>query len=137
MGFSKSAARTLLLRHPQTFGRAAAWDAPLMMEEIGKYGTGDILGTQENFKAYRPAELLKQNADTLRSKQRFILTGYGNFRQHHQQTHDLLDKLEIAHEYRAGITHRRFALHTASPRVHLKRGDRRKSSCKKGVARAS
>lgn len=104
LGFSKSGwgAWTLLLRHPQLFTRAAAWDAPLMMEEIGKYGTGDILGTQENFEAYCVGDLLKQKADMLRGEKRLILTGYGNFRQHHQQTHDFLDKLRIAHEYRDG-----------------------------------
>ena len=71
LGFSKSGwgAWSLLLRHPQTFGRAAAWDAPLMMEEIGKYGTGDILGTQKNFERYRPADLLRANAEILRDRE--------------------------------------------------------------------
>ena len=45
LGFSKSGwgAWTLLLRHPQVYGRAAAWDAPLSMKEVGKYGTGRIV----------------------------------------------------------------------------------------------
>src|SRR6476661_5059648 len=44
LGFSKSGwgAWSLLLRHPDLFGRAAAWDAPFMMESAGKYGSGDI-----------------------------------------------------------------------------------------------
>lgn len=104
LGFSKSGwgAWTLLLRHPEMFGRAAAWDAPLMMEESGKYGTGDIFGTQETFEKHRPASLLKQNAELLRTEKRLILTGYGNFREHHQQMHMLLDTLVIPHEYRDG-----------------------------------
>ena len=104
LGFSKSGwgAWVLLLRHPQTFRRAAAWDAPLMMDQIGKYGTGDILGTQENFEGYRLAALLRTNAETAGSGKRLILTGYGNFREHHQQAHTLLNDLKIPHEYRDG-----------------------------------
>jgi hypothetical protein len=30
------------------------------------------------------------------------LTGYGNFRQHHQQAHVLMTRLGIPHEYRDG-----------------------------------
>jgi hypothetical protein len=104
LGFSKSGwgAWTLLLRHPQTFGRAAAWDAPLMMAEIGMYGTSDIFGTQENFERYRPADLLRENAKLLRGEKRLILTGYGDFREHHRRAHDLLESLVIPHEYQDG-----------------------------------
>lgn len=58
LGFSKSGwgAWSLLLRHPQTFGRAAAWDAPLIVDRLGKYGTNEIFGTQENFERYRPVD---------------------------------------------------------------------------------
>jgi len=102
LGFSKSGwgAWSLLLRHPETFGRAAAWDAPLMMTEIGKYGNGPIFGTPENFERYRIADLLRNNAEKLREKKRLILTGYGNFRGHHQKVHALLQELKISHEYR-------------------------------------
>ena len=62
LGFSKSGwgAWALLLRHPDVFRRAAAWDAPLMMEQVGKYGTSGIFGTQKNFEQYRPADLLRE-----------------------------------------------------------------------------
>jgi hypothetical protein len=104
LGFSKSGwgAWVLLLRHPDVFFRAAAWDAPLMMEQIGKYGTSEIFGTQKNFEEYRPADLLRENAARLRSETRLILTGYGNFRKHHEQAHQLLEDLNIPHEYRDG-----------------------------------
>ena len=104
LGFSKSGwgAWTLLLRHPETFGRAAAWDAPLMMTEIGKYGNRPIFNTQENFEKYRPADLLRVQAEKLRDKKRLILTGYGNFRVHHEQAHDLIRELKIPLEYRDG-----------------------------------
>jgi S-formylglutathione hydrolase FrmB len=104
LGFSKSGwgAWVLLLRHPDVFCRAAAWDAPLMMERVGQYGTGKIIGTQENFDRYRPARLLRENADKLRNDTRLILTGYGNFRQHHVKTHSLLRELDIPHQYQDG-----------------------------------
>ncbi|HEY2411533.1 MAG TPA: alpha/beta hydrolase-fold protein [Pirellulaceae bacterium] len=104
LGFSKSGwgAWSLLLRHPDIFGRAAAWDAPLMMDRLGKYGTTPIFGTQVNFEAYRLTDLLETNRELLGSQKRFVLTGYGNFRPEHEQMHALLDKLNIAHEYRDG-----------------------------------
>ena len=54
VGFSKSGwgAWSLLLRHPDLFHRAAAFDAPMMMDAPGKYGSGPIFGTVENFRNY-------------------------------------------------------------------------------------
>ncbi|HVX61953.1 MAG TPA: alpha/beta hydrolase-fold protein, partial [Pirellulales bacterium] len=64
LGFSKSGwgAWNLLLRHSDTFGKASAWDAPLMMERLGKYGTTGILATQENFEPHRLDKLLRAHA---------------------------------------------------------------------------
>ncbi len=106
LGFSKSGwgAWTLLLRHPDKFGRAVAWDAPLMMTQVGKYGNGPIFATQENFDSHRIDRLLRKNAKSLRKEQRLILTGYDNFRAHHQQAHELLEELRIPHIYRDGPT---------------------------------
>jgi S-formylglutathione hydrolase FrmB len=107
LGFSKSGwgAFSLLLRHPDTFGRAAAWDAPLMMDKPGAYGSGDIFGTAENFAGYRVTKLLEDRAALLRKDDRaprLILTSYGNFRDHHTRAHELMDKLKVPHEYRDG-----------------------------------
>ncbi len=104
LGFSKSGwgAYTLLLRNPDTFGKAAAWDAPLMMDKPGQYGSGDIFATADNFAGYRVTKLLEDNAAKLQKEPRLILTGYGNFRDHHKRAHELMDKLKIAHEYRDG-----------------------------------
>ena len=101
LGFSKSGwgAFSLLLRHPDTFGKAAAWDAPLMMEKPGAYGSGDIFGTADNFAGYRVSKLLEANAAKFAKESRFVLLGYGNFRDHHKQAHDLMDKLKVLHEY--------------------------------------
>src|SRR5205085_10113631 len=82
LGFSKSGwgAWSLLLRHPDIFGRAAAWDAPLMMDRLGKYGTTAIFGSQENFEQHQITRLLRAKAESLDATKRLILTGYGNFR---------------------------------------------------------
>ena len=104
LGFSKSGwgAFGLLLRHPDLFGKAASWDAPLMMDNPGKYGSGDIFATQENFEQYQITKLLERKAPDLQDGKRLILLGYGNFREHHQQLHTLMEKLRIEHVYEDG-----------------------------------
>jgi S-formylglutathione hydrolase FrmB len=104
LGFSKSGwgAYSLLLRHPDLFGRAAAWDAPLAKDRPDQYGMEGIFASQENFEKYRITTLLERNANLLRQEHRLILTGYGNFRQHHDQVHDRMTRLGIRHEYRDG-----------------------------------
>ncbi len=104
LGFSKSGwgAWSLLLRHPELFGRAAAWDAPLMTDRLGKYGMTAIFGDQVSFENYRIIDLLRATAPQLRERKRLILTGYGGFHREHEQAHKLLDELSIMHEYRDG-----------------------------------
>ena len=104
VGFSKSGwgAWTLLLRHPDVFHKAAAWDAPLMKAAPNQFGMGPIFGSQENFNRYEVTKLLAQRAELLRKQDRLVLTGHGGFREHHQQTHQLLEKLDIRHQYRDG-----------------------------------
>jgi enterochelin esterase-like enzyme len=104
LGFSKSGygAFSLLLRNPDLFGRAAAWDAPLMMERPDRYGMGDIFGTQENFEKYRISALLRQRAGGLSPPVRLVHFGYAGFREHHQSAHKLMVELGIAHQYRDG-----------------------------------
>ena len=104
LGFSKSGwgAYSLLLRHPEVFGRAAAWDAPLMMGQPGRYGSGPIFGSVENFECYRISRLLEERAGQLGEDVRLILLGYGNFREDHRMAHALMERLEIPHVYRDG-----------------------------------
>ena len=104
LGFSKSGwgAFSLLLRHPTMFGKAVAWDAPLMMERPDRYGMGEIFGTQENFDRYRIDRLLGERAAELHGRERLIVLGYGNFREQCQKADRLLAKLGIAHQYRDG-----------------------------------
>jgi hypothetical protein len=103
LGFSKSGngAWTLLLRHPQMFARAAAWDAPLMKTAPDQFGMGPIYGSPENFENYRIDRLLRDRAVMLREDAgpRLIHLGYGNFREHHLQAESLLQELRIPHDY--------------------------------------
>lgn len=103
LGFSKSGygAWTLLLRNPKLFARAAAWDAPMMMQKVGKYGNGPIYGTQANFERYRITDLLQQHAGEFADQPaRLILTGVGNFVSEHVAVHKLMESLKITHVYR-------------------------------------
>lgn len=103
LGFSKSGwgAFSVLLRHPETFGKAAAWDAPLMMDRPNKYGMEGIFGTQENFEKYQISRLVEMRKEQLKASKRLFLPGYAGFKEQHEGAHALLDKLAIPHEHRA------------------------------------
>jgi esterase/lipase superfamily enzyme len=104
LGFSKSGygAFALLLRHPELFQKAVAWDSPLMLDAPGKYGSGDIFGTARNFEQYRVGRLLEASAGKLGSQKRLAVLGYGNFHAECQAAHGLLDSLKIPHAYSDG-----------------------------------
>jgi hypothetical protein len=104
LGFSKSGwgAWSLLLRHAEVFGRAAAWDAPLAEAAPRNYGMGPIFGTQANFEKYRVETLLRSQAANLGEKPRLVLLGYGNFRQQHVRVHEEMLQWGIPHVYRDG-----------------------------------
>jgi len=104
VGFSKSGwgAFSLLLRHPDTFGRAAAWDAPLAMSAPNRYGMEQIFATQENFERYQITKLLRLRAADLAGRPRLIHLGYGNFRDQHLAIESLLDELQIPHVFQDG-----------------------------------
>jgi S-formylglutathione hydrolase FrmB len=101
LGFSKSGwgAFSLLLRHPDRFGKAVAWDAPLTMKRP-QFGMGDIVQNLETFEKYRIEKLLEQQAKVLGTEKRLCLAGYANFHEHHQAIHDRMVELKIPHEYR-------------------------------------
>ena len=104
LGFSKSGwgAWSLLLRHPDLFRAAAAWDAPLMKEKPDQFGMDTAFATPENFEKYHLAALLREKAAALRERKRLIHLGYGNFREHHQKMQGLLEELKIPVEYKDG-----------------------------------
>ncbi len=104
LGFSKSGwgAWTLLLRHPDLFGKAAAFDAPMMMDRHDRFGAGPIFGTPENFENYRVARLLEKYGEKLGKDKRLILLGAGNFKADHEKIHALMDEKKIPHVYTDG-----------------------------------
>ncbi|MCA9063458.1 MAG: hypothetical protein KDA96_10375 [Planctomycetaceae bacterium] len=98
IGFSKSGwgAWSLLLRHPERFQAAAAFDAPMMMDAPGKYGSGPIFGTAENFAHYQITELLtKRQSELKEDPVRLVLMGDGNFTSEHQQVLKIAEDLQI------------------------------------------
>jgi hypothetical protein len=114
LGFSKSGwgAFTLLLRHPDFFGYAASWDAPLMLAEGDwhNWGISGAAGTVENFRLYQPSALLQSRAGLFRSGPRFVLLGHKSFgpnggahyRGNHTHTvwaHDRMTSLGVRHVY--------------------------------------
>lgn len=104
VGFSKSGwgAMSLLFRHPDTFSAAAAWDAPLMMDAPGRYGSGPIFGTPENFQHYQVSRLVELNANadsSFHDRLRLFHAGFDNFRDHHLAFEQLLLKHRIQHVF--------------------------------------
>lgn len=136
IGFSKSGwgAFSLLLRHPEMFGRAAAWDAPLMMDQPNRYGMGPIFGSQENFEEFQITGLFKRRKQQLMGSPRLFLTGHANFQDHHERAHKLLSDSNIPHVYRAG-PQREHSWHSGwlPEAVKLVMGDREQPSLKRCV----
>ncbi|MGE0759403.1 MAG: alpha/beta hydrolase-fold protein [Pirellulaceae bacterium] len=101
VGFSKSGwgALTLLFRHPDIFGRAAAWDAPLAMSWPSRYGSAEIFADESNFQHYEIGRLLEPSPLRRDAGPRFLLSGYGNFREDMQRVHHRMDELRIPHVY--------------------------------------
>jgi len=104
VGFSKSGLGSWspLLRHPEVFGRAASWDAPLAETRLASWGSETTFGTQENFEKYRITDLLKRRAELLKKDKdprRLILLGHGSFRGHVETVHRRMRSLGIPHVY--------------------------------------
>jgi len=110
LGFSKSGwgALSLLLRHPDLFGAAAAWDAPLAKERPDAWGMDVVFGKGENFESHRVLGLLAERAPALRGSKRLAISGHGRFREHMRAAHAMLESLGVAHEYADGpaLAHR-------------------------------
>lgn len=99
LGFSKSGngAVTLKLRHPEKFAAAAAWDAPLLLDAPGKYGSGEIYGTAENFAGYHVPTLLERHRGARGLG--LAISGYGNFQAEVAGAHERMVELGIRHAY--------------------------------------
>lgn len=114
LGFSKSGwgAVAMVLRNPDFYGRAAAWDAPLMLREQDwtSFEIPKACGTQEQFAKYRLATLAAAVPESFKKETRLVILGEKNFgpapsnkyapEGHTQGFHALLDRLKIPHDYR-------------------------------------
>lgn len=80
IGFSKSGfgAFSLILRNPEVFGYAAAWDTPWLMS-YGQYGSVEAFGAQSQFDLYNPIHLLSTHAASVNDRTRLVLAGSNAF----------------------------------------------------------
>lgn len=104
LGFSKGGwgAFSLLLRHPDQFDRAAAWDVPYLLPRTDRYGMPEIFGSQENFERYRIPQLLVKPDESLKQRSRLALSGYNLFREHQVGLHELMISVKVPHDYEEG-----------------------------------
>lgn len=108
-GYSKggSAALQLLLRHPELFRAAAAFDSPIMKEQPDQWEMPYYWPNPEHFRDFAIPHLLRTQGQALGPAPRIALFGYGNFGKHAPEwtydhlsaAHELLDDLGIPHLY--------------------------------------
>jgi hypothetical protein len=104
IGFSKSGwgAFTLILRHPDLFQAAAAFDAPLMMDKWMHPPRGvDADALRESFEKNRVERLLgdKVATEPFRKSKRLALCGSASFTSHMVKCHQLMSDLRIQHDW--------------------------------------
>jgi hypothetical protein len=99
-GFSKSGwgAFSLILKYPEVFGYAAAWDAPLAWTTF-RFGMKGVYGTSDQLALYRPDLLIPKQKRFFDKKARLVLTGHKLWGNETVQTHELLDKEGLKHQY--------------------------------------
>jgi enterochelin esterase-like enzyme len=99
-GFSKSGwgAFSLVLKFPEVFGYAAAWDAPITFTTF-RYGMQSVYGTSDQLALYRPDRLIPKHAKAFEMKTRLVLTGHSLWGTETVQAHELLKKEGIKHYY--------------------------------------
>ncbi len=104
LGFSKSGfgAFAMLLRHPDVFLKAAAWDAPMLFEDLDVQGSHlrKIFGTDTNYASYYIPELLQKNAGLFAERShQLVLMGHSYLKKDIEQLHQFMNKFGIAHVY--------------------------------------
>ncbi|HKU28034.1 MAG TPA: alpha/beta hydrolase-fold protein [Candidatus Sulfotelmatobacter sp.] len=106
IGFSKSGygAFTLILRHPDLFQAAAAWDFPAELDNISAFP--DLSGNfadQENFSEYEIPALITANAAEFQHENRLWISGdQGIFTHDMTKLHRQLTALSIPHTWVQG-----------------------------------
>ncbi len=104
LGFSKSGwgAYSLLLRNQELFAAAAAWDSPLMQQEIKGVELMEGFGDQATLQKYFVPNLLKAHAERFRKTKRFVLMGHKFFPRDLRNMHALMNSLGVEHVYHDG-----------------------------------
>ena len=117
LGYSKSGwgAFALLLRHPDVFGGAAAWDSPFGYTDYTRWPKGwtDPFGSEEHFKLNCPMLLLAEHARHFKDNPpRFALLGSANFKKDTAAMHEKMtaagiphihdDTLNVKHDWHSG-----------------------------------
>ncbi|MEQ8786446.1 MAG: alpha/beta hydrolase-fold protein, partial [Pirellulaceae bacterium] len=110
LGFSKSGygAVSMLLRHPDFFGRAAVWDAPLAMSDPASgWDFLGVLGSRDNFHAnFQITNQIATLGHNLQGQApRIFLLGYSyDFtRQDHATVDALMTQYSVPHVYFPGV----------------------------------
>lgn len=102
-GFSKSGygAFSLLLRHPDLFGKAVAWDAPLALGRLRReWGMPQVYGSQANFANYQVTRLIDRQASLLAGGPcRLILAGSNMFSADHALVDRQLQRRGVPHVF--------------------------------------
>lgn len=104
LGFSKSGfgALTIFLRHLDTLGKAAAWDAPLTSKTIIKSQVEmlQVFATEDNYRDYYIPGLIETHAEQLRNgPPRLILVNNGPRPGSITEVHEQLAGLGVPHSY--------------------------------------
>ena len=112
LGFSKSGAPgalSLILRHPNVFSAAAAWDAPAQFTDMSAFpGMAENFGTEQNFDRYEIPTLVIKNREAFRSRNRIWISGDDSaWTSHMIQLHDQMLNANTLHTWVRG-----------GPRIH-------------------
>ncbi len=102
LGFSKSGygAVMLLLRHPEFFGKAVAWDAPVDKTRPDQFRMIDVFGTDEHFNNYAIPSLIRAHGSQLKdSPPRIFLMRKKNGDHPMEATRNALKSAGIPHVY--------------------------------------
>ena len=95
----------MLLRHPEVFSYAAAWDGPFMLDgensgkDWGPMGISKVMGTKETMQQFLPSRLAVAKADFLKKRKRLVLGVGIDWKDQSVAMHALLEKENIPHVY--------------------------------------
>ena len=114
-GFSKAGfgSLSLLLRHPDTFNAAAAWDPGGLLKPYEPENTNnlsDASGSETQYDRYQLDASIRQNAAHFRGRERIAISGYSSdaFLQRLRALRDFLDREDLSYFYSesAQVPHR-------------------------------